>query len=122
MRIASIRVAALILSGLAPCGCSGCGTTVTTPTQTQTAAPHISTFSNFNLNTEAVVVALGSTTPGSVIYYTLDGSTPTTGSMPYEAPFLVASNLTVKAIAQAPGDLPSKVISQTFTPNIPPGT
>jgi beta-glucanase (GH16 family) len=68
------------------------------------------------------MVGLGFTTPGSLIYYTLDGTTPTTSSTRYLAPFLVASNLTVKAIAQAPGDTVSNVTSQSFTPNIPSGT
>ena len=46
----------------------------------------------------AVVVSL-SATPGAAVYYTVDGSTPTAQSQIYEAPFLVASNLTVKAIS-----------------------
>jgi len=122
MRFVTIPFAAVVLSVAALPGCGGDTGTSTTPTQTQTAAPHISASSNFNLNTEAVVVALGSATPGSIIYYSLDGSTPTPNSMRYEAPFLVASNLTIKAIAQAPGDSVSNVISQTFTPNVPSGT
>ena len=40
----------------------------------------------------------------------------------YEAPFLVAANLTVKAIATAAGFSTSTVTSQGFTPNIPSGT
>ena len=40
----------------------------------------------------------------------------------YEAPFLVASNLTVKAIATAADDAPKgSVVSQAFAPNIPSG-
>ncbi len=60
--------------------------------------------------------------PASTVYYTTDGTTPTTASQIYEAPFLVASNLTVKAIAAANGGTPSKVNSQSFAPNIPSGT
>jgi beta-glucanase (GH16 family) len=70
----------------------------------------------------AVVVSLASSTSGATIYYTLDGSTPTTSSQVYEAPFLVASNLTVNAIAAASGDTTSAVSSQSFAPNIASGT
>jgi beta-glucanase (GH16 family) len=61
---------------------------------------------------------------GAVINYTVDGSTPTPASPQYQAPFLVASNLTVKAIAVggAPALMSSTVTSQSFTPNIPSGT
>jgi beta-glucanase (GH16 family) len=52
----------------------------------------------------------------------MDGTTPTTSSMVYEAPFLVASNLTVDAIAAATGDTDSNVTTQTFAPNIASGT
>jgi beta-glucanase (GH16 family) len=83
-----------------------------------TAAPTITTT---NAQNGAIVVSL---TAGSsaAMYYTVDGSTPTTASQFYEAPFLVASNLTVKAIATVSGNLASSVASQSFTLNIPSGT
>jgi beta-glucanase (GH16 family) len=68
------------------------------------------------------MAVLGYTTPSSVLYYTLDGSTPSTSSPQYQSPFLVASNLTVKAIAVAPGDTASNVTTRSFTPNITSGT
>lgn len=70
----------------------------------------------------AVVVTLSDTTQGATIYYTTDGATPTASSTPYLAPFLVASNLTVNAIATATGDTNSSVATKTFAPNIPSGT
>ena len=114
----------VVLAGLLMCGCSGgaSGSTGTTPTQMQTAAPGISTFSNTTMQNGAVMVSLGFTTPGSLIYYTVDGSTPTTSSTRYTAPFLVASNLTIKAIALASGYLASNVTSHDITLNIPSGT
>ncbi len=118
-------LAAVVLSGALLCGCNGGGASGgggTTTTQTQTAAPTIATFSNSALQNGAVVVSLAYTTQGSLIYYTVDGRAPTTNSAQYLAPFLVASNLTVKAIAQAPGDSASSVTSESFTPNIPSGT
>ena len=44
-------------------------------------------------------VSISCTTPSSTIYYTTDGSTPTTSSTPYSSPFPVDSPTTVKAIA-----------------------
>jgi beta-glucanase (GH16 family) len=69
-----------------------------------------------------VIVTLEPAVPGATIYYTTDGSVPSTASQIYEAPFLVASNLTVNAIVVANGGTPSKVNSRTFTPNIASGT
>jgi len=69
----------------------------------------------------AVIVNLASTTAGAVIHYTVDGSTPTGSSQRYQAPFLVASNLILKAIAVA-GGTSSTVTTQAFSPNIPSGT
>ncbi len=70
----------------------------------------------------ATIVSLADSTSGVTIYYTLDGSTPTSTSMQYFAPFLVSSNLTVKAIAAAPGYQNSTVLSKDFAPNIASGT
>ena len=85
---------------------------------TPAAAPTISPVAAQN---NAQIVSLASATPNAIIYYTVDGSTPTTASQIYEAPFLVASNLTVKAIATASGYSASTVTSHAFTLNIPSG-
>ncbi len=70
----------------------------------------------------AVIVSLSDDTPGATIYYTTDGSAPTIASQRYEAPFLVASNLTVRATAIAEGLNFSSVPSQVFAPDIPADT
>ena len=67
-------------------------------------------------------VSISCSTPSSTIYYTTDGSTPTTSSTQYSAPFSVGSPTTVKAIATH-ATLPSSIvaelaITQVATPTI----
>jgi beta-glucanase (GH16 family) len=122
MRIITGILATLL--GTLLCGCGGgsggngggggtCGVCGNPP-----AAPTVSTTAAQN---GAVIVSLASTTSGAIIFYTLDGTTPTASSPQYQAPFLVASNLTVSAIAAAAGKT-STVTSQAFSPSIPSNT
>jgi beta-glucanase (GH16 family) len=123
MKAGKGMLAALVLSGALMCGCGGKGGTAAptpTPTSGTQAAPPL--FFTANAQGGAVIVTLEPAAPGATVYYTTDGSVPTTASQIYEAPFLVASNLTVNAMAVANGGTPSKVNSQTFTPNIASGT
>ena len=125
MRADAGTLAAIFLAGALMSGCGGGGgnngggggggntveaPTITTTTNTQTG-----------VQGGAEIVSLASTTTGAVVYYTVDGSNPTSSSQQYQAPFLVTSNLTVKAIATAAGTS-STVTSQAFTLNIPSGT
>jgi beta-glucanase (GH16 family) len=120
MRAGSVMLAAMVLSVALLCGCgNGNSDGTTQPPETPAAAP---TFTAAPAQNGAVIVSLASTTSGATIYYSVDGSTPTPSSQQYQAPFLVAANLTVKAIATAAGSLNSGVTSQSFTPNIPSGT
>jgi len=112
----------LVTSFLAACsggstsGGGGLGTT-------QTPAPTFSVNTTANgVQNGASLVTLSVTGGTGTIYYTVDGTTPTTNSQVYEAPILVASNLTIKAIAIVPEETLSTVSSQSFTPNIPSGT
>ena len=64
----------------------------------------------------AQVVSLSSATPGSSIYYTANGTTPTLSSAKYSVPIAVtASGTTIKAFAAAPGYATSPVTSATYT-------
>ena len=60
-------------------------------------------------------VLLADTTAGAAIHYTTDGSTPTTGSQLYSAPFTISASTTVKAIATASGYTQSAQGSASYT-------
>lgn len=60
-------------------------------------------------------IALASETTGNTIYYTTDGSEPTTGSMVYSAPIEIYAPLTIKAIAVKAGMANSAVLSAAYT-------
>lgn len=69
-----------------------------------------------------MLVSMADSTAGASIYYTLDGSTPTSSSPAYLAPILVTSTATVKAMAIASGFANSSVASQSLSISIPSGT
>ena len=80
---------------------------------TQAATPVISPVSeSFN---PSVQVTITDSTTGTTIYYTTDGSTPTTASTVYSGPFTVSTTETVQAIAAGTGSLQSPVASVTYT-------
>jgi len=122
MRAYTVVLAAMLVSSVLMVGCGGGSGTTTGGGGNQTAAPTVSsnTQSSSGVQGGAAIVSLASTTAGATIYYTVDGSTPTISSPQYLAPFLVASNLTLNAIAVAGGST-STVTSQTF-PSIASGT
>jgi hypothetical protein len=60
-------------------------------------------------------VTLTSTTTTASIYFTLDGSVPTPASTLYTGPISISGDITLNAIASAPGFVQSGVSSATFT-------
>src|SRR5205085_8459837 len=61
------------------------------------------------------MVTISDSSPGVTIYYTTDGSTPTTASTKYTDSILVVKTTTIKAIAVAPGWSTSPIASATYT-------
>ena len=72
--------------------------------------------------TSAQSVTLRDSTPGATIYYTTDGTAPTTSSSIYSDPITVSSTQTIQAIAVASGYSNSSVASATYTINPTPAT
>jgi beta-glucanase (GH16 family) len=101
------------------CGCGSGSPNAMALAETQVAAPVVTTKPARN---GAVIVSLGSTTPGAVIHYTVDGTPPTSSSPIYHAPFLLAMKVKVQSYATFSREKDSSVTSKAFAPTIPPGT
>ena len=61
------------------------------------------------------VITIAEATSGAVVYYTTNGSTPTTASTRYTGPITITKSETLKFIAVAPGHAPSSVRTVTDT-------
>jgi ribosome-binding factor A len=85
----------------------------TTPAATPTFNPASGTY------TSPQTVTISDTTSGSTIYYTTNGTTPSTASSVYSSPLPVASSQTVEAVAIASGYSLSAVGSAAYTINLP---
>jgi hypothetical protein len=85
--------------------------------QQQVATPTVSPASGTYTGSVTVTVTMGDATAGVTIYYTTDGSMPTTPSPVYRSPILLAplTTTTIRAIAVAPGQSPSTLASVTYT-------
>jgi hypothetical protein len=85
-------------------------------TATPTFSPAAGTYTSIQS------VTISDSTTGAMIFYTTDGSTPTSSSTPYTAPITVSHAETIQAIAVASGFANSTVASATYTINLPPPT
>ena len=88
---------------------SGSGTPPSTPAATPTFSLASGTY------TGAQSVTIQDATSGATIYYTTNGTTPTTSSAAYAGPITVSANETLEAIAVASGFTNSAVASATYT-------
>jgi hypothetical protein len=81
-----------------------------TPTANQvTFSPESQSFNS------TITVTLSTTTPSATLYYTLDGTVPTTSSSVYSVPLTVTATTTVTAIATASGLVNSSPASATYS-------
>jgi hypothetical protein len=87
--------------------------TTTTAAATPTFSPVAGTYST------AQTVTISDSTTGATIYYTTDGSTPTTASTVFNPakPITVSTNETINAIAAASGDSNSTVATAKYVIN-----
>ncbi len=87
-------------------------TTVATPTFGKAAGSYVGTQS----------VTLSDATSGATIYYTTNGTTPTSSSTKYTAAISVSTSETIEAIAELSGDTNSAVASAAYTITVPTPT
>ncbi|MGA7159246.1 MAG: chitobiase/beta-hexosaminidase C-terminal domain-containing protein [Acidobacteriaceae bacterium] len=85
-----------------------------------TAAPTFSPAAGTITSPQSVNIA--DSTAGATIYYTTDGSAPTTSSAVYSSAITVASTETLQALAIASGDAQSAIASATYTLSPPAAT
>jgi hypothetical protein len=89
------------------------GSTPQTPTPTQATTPRFSPAAGTFSGAQSVTISDASS--GATIYYTTNGTTPTTSSTKYTGPITVSSTETLQAIAVATGDANSAVASAAYT-------
>ena len=83
----------------------------------QAAAPSFNPAGGTYSSTQSVTLSDGS--PGAAIYYTTNGTTPTTSSTLYTAPISVSATTTINAIAAVSGWSNSAVSTSTYTLQLP---
>jgi hypothetical protein len=69
---------------------------------------------NGGVFTNSVMVTISNTAAAGSIYYTVDGSTPTTNSTLYTGPFVINATTKVQAIVGGPSYVSSAVVSANF--------
>ncbi len=74
------------------------------------------------LVTAGTAVEISCDTQGATIFYTVDGTLPSSGSFVYEGPITVSNDMQIKAFAAKDGMTPSEVASATFAVRTPEAT
>ncbi len=103
---AMLIVSLVFLSACVACG--GYNSMSNQPAAAPTFSPAPGTFASVQN------VSLSDSTPGAVLYYTLDGSVPTTASARYSQPIPVLQSTTIRAVAVAAGYSMSDVATGVY--------
>jgi hypothetical protein len=118
MRIEGLALAHLSMFGILICpfmiGCgSGSGSSTTPPPVTTTLpAPTFDPAAGAYSSSQSVTIS--DATAGTTIYYTTDGSTPTTSSSVYSGAITVSATETLSALATESGDNNSSVAQAVY--------
>jgi len=97
-------------------GANGASLSGTTDLYASAPAPQFSPAAGTYNAVQSVNI---SSLAGAAIYYTTDGSLPTSASTPYAGPITVSANETITAIATASGYGPSAPASASYILNLP---
>ena len=112
-------LAVLFLSGAVLCGGCGGGATASPEGASARAGapPSLSTTAALN---GAVIVSLASKTAGATIYYTVDGSAPTTARRSIRRPFSSRPTSPSKPSPPNPAEPPAPLPARPSRPTFPP--
>lgn len=106
----------LIISG-AISGCSVGIDRSSSPVETAIASPTF--YPEAGTYTSPQSVTITDSSGGVRVYYTLDGTSPTSSSLTYTGAIAVSTDITIKAIAVADGKTPSAIASAPFAFDFP---
>src|SRR5258708_6979994 len=104
-------------------GCGGGGSSAPPPPPPPPPAASIPAFwpvpGAYSQTSAGQSITLTDSTSGATIYYTTDGSPPTTSSTIYTNPIAIMATATIKAIATASGFSSSALATRSYTPTPP---
>jgi hypothetical protein len=110
--------AVAVATGYSPSSVNTASYTISAPTN-NTPPPATTTFSPASgTYTSTQTVSISTTASRATIYYTTNGSTPTTRSSVYTRPITVGATETIKAITIVKGQSEDGVTSATYTINL----